>query len=136
MPTRHLMTAAAFVLGIVGLAATIAPRELLAAAGGGAGDRVAAVAVQLLGAAALGFAMLDWMSRGSMLGGIYGRPLVVGNLLHFFAGAMALTKAATAAGSGPLLAPAAVYGLLAALFALLLFRNPPELGARSANTSS
>ena len=122
MPTRYVMIAAAIVLGIVGLGASFLPQELLAAAGGTGADGGATVAVQLLGAAALGFAMLNWMSRGNMLGGIYGRPLIVGNLLHFFAGAMALLKSG---GLSPVVAAlAAAYGLLALGFALMLFRHP------------
>ena len=34
---------------------------------------------QLLAAACLAMATLNWFSRGALLGGIYGRPVVVGN---------------------------------------------------------
>jgi len=48
----------------------------------------ASLPFQLLGAAWLGLAMLNWMSRGVSIGGIYARPLVVTNLAHTFPAAM------------------------------------------------
>ncbi len=40
---------------------------------------------QLLGAAWLGVAALNWLSRSAVLGGIYGRPVVLANLALQFA---------------------------------------------------
>jgi len=31
----------------------------------------------------LGFSILNWMSKASLIGGIYNKPLLIGNLLHF-----------------------------------------------------
>src|SRR4051812_7200642 len=78
MSTRVLMTATVVVMTVAGLAATFAPDEIAAAAGG-VGSRAIVVVLQMAGALYLGFAMLNWMSRGSSLGGIYGRPLVMAN---------------------------------------------------------
>src|SRR5712671_1262127 len=90
--TKALMTVTALSLAIAGLAATFLPQELLGAAGAPASG-VLPVIVQLAGALYLGFALLDWMARGSTIGGIYNRPLAMANQLHFFAGTMALLKA-------------------------------------------
>jgi hypothetical protein len=37
--------------------------------------------------------MLNWMAKGSLIGGIYNRPIAIANLTHFFIGAAALIKA-------------------------------------------
>jgi hypothetical protein len=47
---------------------------------------------ELLGAALLGFAAMDWIARGSALGGIYGRAVVAGNQTHLTVGAILLVK--------------------------------------------
>jgi hypothetical protein len=47
---------------------------------------------QILGSLYLGFAMLNWTAKGSLLGGIYGRPVVIGNFTHFTIGTLALIK--------------------------------------------
>ena len=39
----------------------------------------ASVPVQLFGGCLLGYAALNWMGRSAILGGIYGRPIVVAN---------------------------------------------------------
>ncbi len=80
--------------------------------------------VQLLGALYLGFGMLNWMSKGVVMGGIYARPLVMGNLLHFFAGAMALLKQTQAGTPEAFWGLAVIYVLLAVLFGVTMFRHP------------
>ena len=47
-------------------------------------------AFQLLGAALMGFAAMNWTARGAALSGIYGRAVVVGNLMHLLVGAFVL----------------------------------------------
>lgn len=72
---------------------------------------------QLLGAAWLGFAALDWLGRGALLGGIYGRPVVMANAVLHFVGAMVLLRAGLFVYATPVV-------LLAAAYGLLLFRGP------------
>lgn len=72
---------------------------------------------QLLGAAWLGMAALSWLSRGAVLGGIYGRPVVMANATLHFISAMTLLRT----GLIVLAIPAA---LLAIVYGLLLFRGP------------
>jgi hypothetical protein len=79
----------------------------------------------LLAAALFAFAMVNWMARGTTVGGIYGRPIALGNLTHFFVGGMALLSAVFSGQADPmLLVLLLVYGGFAALFALVLFRSP------------
>lgn len=72
---------------------------------------------QLLGAAWLGMAALSWMSRGAVLGGIYGRPVVMANAVMHFVSAMSLLRAGLFAYAVPAVLLAVVYGVL-------LFRGP------------
>ena len=49
---------------------------------------------QLLGAACLGFAALNWLQRNAVIGGIYGRPVVFANLVFYFVSATSLLRLA------------------------------------------
>ena len=49
--------------------------------------------LQILGALYLGFGMLNWMAKGSIIGGIYNRPIVIGNFMNFLVASFALIKA-------------------------------------------
>ena len=81
--------------------------------------------VQIIGALYLGFAMMNWMAKTVLIGGIYARPLAMGNLLHFTVGAFALLKYAYAAQNSRAVWIAAItYSLLAILFGIVLFTHP------------
>lgn len=111
-------------MGALGIAGTFLPEELLAAAGVSP-NGLLTVLVQLHAALLFGFAMVNWMARGSLIGGIYNRPVAVGNVAHFVIGALALVKA-IAAGERALFlyALAALYVVFAVGFAVVLFRSP------------
>ena len=48
--------------------------------------------LQILGALYLGFSYINWMSKNSLIGGIYNKPLLIGNTLHFLTASMAMIK--------------------------------------------
>ena len=77
---------------------------------------------QLLAAAWLAAAALNWNGRNTVLGGVYGRPLVNMNLLMYFIGALALAKG----GTGTLLASllTAPMSLFALVYGVVLLRGP------------
>jgi len=80
--------------------------------------------MQLLGAALLGFGAMNWVARGSLLGGIYGRSVVAGNQTHLTIGAILLVKHAAVAGGSPTYwALTGVYVLGAGLFLRLFFSS-------------
>ena len=89
MNTRLLMRGSAVFLGVLGLSATFLPLEILAHAGVTPGG-VNVVLVQVAGGLYLGFAFLNWMAQGNAIGGIYSRPVAIGNLSHFMIGGLAL----------------------------------------------
>lgn len=80
---------------------------------------------QLLGAAWLGVAAMNWLQRAALLGGIYGRPVVMANLALYFVSALSLLRALLdgAASRAAWIALAPVV-LLAAAYGALLLRGP------------
>jgi hypothetical protein len=121
---RSLMTASALLLALLGLPCMFAPEIVLAQLSGGSSP-VARLVVEIAGALYLGFAILNWMARGSVAGGIYGRPVTLGNFLHFLAAGLALIKAAPTLPFPQFIWPLAiVYALFAIGFARAMFRGP------------
>jgi hypothetical protein len=120
--TRPLMATSAAVMGAAGLGFTFLPEEIFDASGW-SGGREAALPGQLLGALYLGFAILNWSARGNLLGGIYSRPIVLGNFLYFTVAALAMAKASLTGSS--IAIALAIHGALAVWFGLVLFSRTP-----------
>lgn len=124
MNTKLLLGASAIVLGAAGIAGTFAPHELLSAFGIAPAGALP-VMVQLLAAVLFGFAMLNWAAKGSLIGGIYNRPVAIGNLTHFVIGALASVKAIVGGQTNRvLIGVAVVYVVFAGGFAVVFFRSP------------
>lgn len=124
MNTKILLAASAVVMGLLGAGASFAPHETLAFAGEQSTGLLPLV-VQVIGALYLGFAMTNWMAKDSLIGGIYNRPLALGNFVHFTVGAFALGKGAAAASfDTTTVGFAALYAVFAIAFALLFFTSP------------
>ncbi len=119
-----LLTASAVVYFAAAIPLLFAPDEMLAFAGA-APSRLDAALLQVVGSAVLGFSMLDWMSRYTRIGGIYGRPLVVANLAHSASAALLLGKAASRVGFPVgVVVPLGIYGVLAVGFGIAMFSRP------------
>ncbi len=115
------MAASALFMAVLGLVATFLPQEIVAWAGGSSGG-ILPLFVQIAGALYLAFAVLDWTAKDSLIGGIYARPLSLGNLLHFAVGAITLLKAIYAGHREPaMLVAAAAYSVFAISFAWIIF---------------
>jgi Na+/proline symporter len=122
------MTASALTLGLLGVAASFAPDEIIDYLGLPPA-RLADLLVQIIGGLYLGFGMLNWMARGSVMGGIYGRPFVIGNLMHFVTAGLAIwSRVGQLSWLWPLVG---VYLVFALGFGLMLFRQPPPLNQRT-----
>src|SRR5689334_14894664 len=110
------MTLSAIALAIAGLVLVFAPAETLAKIGA---PPSLLPFVQMMGALYLGFAIADWTAKDSVIGGIYGRALALGNLVHFLVGALSLAKALQ---PDPLrISALVVYSVFAFFFAWLVF---------------
>jgi len=124
MNTPLVMTASALVMGAVGVVFTFAPQEILAFFEVQYSANSAALILQILGALYVAFAMVNWMARVNIIGGIYNRPLAVGNVTHFMIGALALVKGYSSTKQTAILSAALVYVLFAILFTKVLFTHP------------
>ena len=127
MNTKYLMISSAAFMALSGLATTFLPQEILNNLGLNS-NAGAAVFIQVTGALYLGFAMMNWMAKSVLIGGIYARPLAMGNFLHFAAGAMALIKFAMAGASNAALwVAAASYAVFAIMFGKVIFTSPAKM---------
>jgi hypothetical protein len=69
--------------------------------------------------------MANWMAKDSIIGGIYARPLSLGNFTHFLIGGLALVKFQAQRPIEPwLLSACLLYFLFAVGFARLLMVTP------------
>ena len=115
-------------MGAVGMAATFLPQELSAHHGAPANSQVT-LTIQIAGAAYLGFAILNWMARTVLIGGIYSRPVALGNFLHFAVVAMTLVRLmAGGIRSHTTVIATFIYATFAVWFGLVLFthRSPRD----------
>ncbi len=122
MATRILLTVSALAYAGLGILLTFLPDEI-ASQLGDPPDPIASTGYQLLGAVYLGFAALNWLSRRSKIGGIFGRPLVFANFIHVFVGLFAAGRVAIHTGMISLWIATVFYSLLAAAFGYLLLRQ-------------
>ena len=123
MKTRLLMMLSAVFLALLGLATSYFPEKVLATHGT-VPDNTTLLLVQMMGAVYLGFAILNWTVRGVLIGGIYARPLALGNFLHFAMVGVMLTKAAITHSVMQLATSAFVFSVFAIWFGVVLFRGP------------
>jgi hypothetical protein len=123
MNVKLLMTATSITTGAAGVALSFLPQEILASTKMPA-SAAGVVTLQVMGALYLGMAITDWMARDGLLGGVYGRPILLGNLAHFVAGALALLKGASAHPDAVIWFVAVPYLAFAALFSMALFSHP------------
>ncbi len=113
-------------MGAAAVVLLFAPVEV-ASVLGASDPRLPGLALQLYAAALLGLAMTGWAVKDAIIGGIFGRSYVLGNLAHAFAGACALTRPAAASGASPALGVlAAVYWIVALVFGYLMFVAAPS----------
>jgi hypothetical protein len=126
MRTQPILVSSAVFLGVLAIFLLFAPAESLSFLFLGYGSLLPALPAQLLAAPLLGLSALNWLSRGSTVGGIYGRPLLITNLIHFLVGSLVLLRPMVVLRLAAF-APWVLFGLyvvFAVLFALLLLRKP------------
>lgn len=131
MFTSSLSHVSALLLGAAGVVLLFAPDVVLPAIVPGF-PATAAWLGQLLAAAWLGVATLNWLQRRAVLGGIYGRPVVLANLALYFISALSVVSALRSHAAPPILwLVVAVTGALAVGYAVLLLRGPFGVAERS-----
>ncbi len=122
MNTKILMTASCLFLGALGLFTLFAPDTLLGLMDASRTQSLV-VTVQIMGTLYFAFALINWTAKDSAIGGIYARPVSIGNFAHFFAGALVLVKYLISMDFNVfVLLITIVYAIFAVLFYWLVFR--------------
>jgi hypothetical protein len=123
--TKLIMILSAVFLAAIGISLTFLPAEI-AGITGIAPDKTFTVILQLLGALYFSFAMLNWMAKGTLIGGIYGKPVSVANMTHFVIGALALIKLLLNNHDlhYSIWILAGIYAVFAVLFGIIFSKNP------------
>jgi len=123
--SKILMTISALYLGIIGICLSFLPKEIINYLNINS-NIITTIFFQLLGALYLGFGILNWTLKGSRIGGIYNRPVLMGNFIHFLVGAIALIKIVTSiqAHSEIIIFLMIVYSTLSIAFVILFKSNP------------
>ena len=91
MDTKIIMTSSALFYAIIGVLICFLPNEI-------AGylevesTIITIIFLNILSALFLGFGILNWMAKGTLIGGIYNKPILIGNLMHFGFGAIGFVK--------------------------------------------
>jgi len=84
-----------------------------------------------MGGLYLGFAMLNWMNRNAPVGGIYGRPLLTANLIHFLIVSLMLIKHVIDGAGNGLILLCVLYTSFAVGFGLLQFMDPTRKSVKT-----
>jgi hypothetical protein len=125
MPSWILLTSTAFIYLLGGLTLIFAPTPVAELLGGPLS--VAPWVVQMGGAGWCGFATLNWLGRGMVVGGIYGRPLIAANLVHALMVTLVLAKAASRGQLPPALWSIALgFAVLTVAHGVRMYGQPAE----------
>jgi len=125
MNTKILMISSALFLAIIGILLSFLPNEIV--------DYlnvqpsiITILFLKILSALYLGFGILNWMAKGTLIGGIYNRPIAIGNLMHFGVGAITLVKVVSKIQSYSeiIISLTVVYVIFAILFTYVFRTNP------------
>ena len=125
MNTKIVLTFTAITLGAIGIIFTFIPDTILNQLNIDT-NATTLFLIQIMGALYFAFGMLNWMSRESLTGGIYNRPIAVANFTHFFIAGLTLTKGLISNSNLPHIfwIVGLIYFLLCILYGVILFRNP------------
>lgn len=127
MNTKLLMIASSIFMGAVGITLSFASSEVLNAIGQEP-NQVFEIILQVMGALYFGFAMLNWMAKAVLIGGIYARPVCIGNFCHFAIAGLALLKSTFSQEpiSIVFILLTMIYMLFAFLFGYVFFTSPTK----------
>jgi len=127
MNTKLLMTTSSIFMGLLGITLSFMPNEIINLLDQGS-NKYSVLTLQLAGALYFGFAVTNWMAKGILIGGIYARPLAIGNFSHFLIAGLALSKF-LANDSNPstcFYILTIFYALFAVAYGFILFKHPQK----------
>ena len=125
MNTKSLMTLSAMILALIGISLILLPNEILDYLELSVSETLQLL-MQIIGSLYFALAILNWMSKESLIGGIYGRPIAMANLTHFVIAGLALIKGVLAnpSLSYVIWSIAIIYSIFAIFFGIVAFRHP------------
>ena len=125
MNTKSLMTLSAITLVLIGISLIFFPKEILDYSELSVSHTLELL-MQIIGSFYFAFAMLNWMSKESIIGGIYNRPIAIANLTHFVIAGLSLIKGILSNPSLSYLiwSIAIIYSIFAILFGIVAFKHP------------
>ena len=125
MNTKSLMTLSAMILAMIGISLIFLPNEILDYLELSVSETLQLL-MQIIGSLYFALAILNWMSKGSLIGGIYGRPIAMANLTHFVIAGLALIKGilVNPSLSYVIWSIAIIYSIFAIFFGIVAFRHP------------
>jgi len=137
MNTRLLMALSAIILALLGISLIFFPIEILDYFELSVSDTLELL-MQIIGSLYFAFAMLNWISRGSIIGGIYNRPIAIANLTHFFIAGLSLIQGILSNPNLPytIWSIAIIYSIFAILFGIVAFNHPVSENKMDNQTSS
>ena len=121
------MTSSALFLAFIGILLSFLPNEIVEYLNLEP-NIITVLFLKIMSALYLGFGILNGMAKGTLIGGIYNRPIAIGNLMHFGVGAIALVKIASKiqAHSEIIISLTVVYVIFAILFFYVFRTNPTK----------
>ena len=127
MNTKIVMTSSALFLATIGILLSFLPNEIVEYLNVEP-NIITILFLNIMSALYLGFGILNWMAKGTLIGGIYNRPIAIGNLMHFGVGAIALVKISSNVQihSEIIISLSAVYVIFAILFVYIFRTNPTK----------
>lgn len=128
MNTKIVMTSSALLLFGIGILLSFLPNEVMEYLNVEP-NTIIIIFLNILSALYLGFGILNWMTKGTLIGGIYNKPIAIGNLMHFGVGAIALVKVVSNIQTHLeiIISLTVVYVIFAILFAYVFFTNPKKI---------
>lgn len=125
MNTKLLMTLSAMILALIGISLIFLPNEILDYLELSVSETLQLL-MQIIGSLYFALAILNWMSKGSIIGGIYNRPIAMANLAHFVIAGLALIKGilANPSLSYVIWSIAIIYSIFAIFFGIVAFKHP------------
>tara|TARA_Y100001936_G_scaffold31058_1_gene29104 strand:- start:115 stop:543 length:429 start_codon:yes stop_codon:yes gene_type:complete len=123
--TKTLMIISALFLAVNGFGLSFFPNEISLLLTND-DNHIFILILQILGALYLGFSYINWMSKNSLIGGIYNKPLLIGNTLHFLTASMAMIKLVFKFenNSQLIISFTIIYCLFTLFFGYIFFSNP------------
>ena len=123
--TKSLMLICAIFLAVNGFRLSFFPNEISLKLTND-DNCIVTLILQIIGALYMGFSYINWMSKNSLIGGIYNKPILIGNTLHFLSASMAMIKLVFKFENNlQLIIPyTMIYCLFTLFFGYVFFSNP------------